>query len=140
MDIYNKILELILLFGGVLAVIILINKYQTKIHKVKVIHAKTKKDIQVGLMFIKKRLPENGGMLFHTGYSTPSFWMKNTYIPLDVIFLNKDMKVIGFSSNNTPFSKKNIRINKPSSYVLEMNGGWGIKNDLKIGDRIEIIQ
>lgn len=136
MNLYKNIAILILI--GLLLVQIIHQK--TKVHKIRVIHARSKQEIKTGLMFVNEKLPKDHGMLFHIDYSIPSFWMKNTHIPLDIIFLTKDMKIIGISSNNAPLSEKRIKFNKPSSYVLEMNGGWSIRNKLKIGDKIEILK
>jgi len=96
------------------------------------------KDAVKGLMYIKKPLWNNNGMLFDMADrpKNHSMWMKNTYIPLDIIFLDENMKIVGFKENNLPHSLKQISINKPSRYVLEMNTGSVKKNNLKIGEKI----
>ena len=94
-------------------------------------------DAVKGLMYVKKPLNRYYGMLFDMGPSKiNSMWMKNTYIPLDVIFLDNNMKIVGYKENNEPHSLKSIAINKPSKYVLEMNGGSVKLNKLNIGDNI----
>ena len=93
-------------------------------------------DAVKGLMFVKEPLHSRYGMLFDMGYKVNSMWMKNTFIPLDVIFLDKNMNIIGFKENNQPHSLKSISINNPSKYVLEMNAGTVKKFNLKIGDKI----
>ena len=80
-------------------------------------------DAVKGLMYVKNPLNSRYGMLFDMGYKVNSMWMKNTFIPLDIIFLDKIMNIIGFKENNQPHSLKSISINKLSKYVLEMNGG-----------------
>ena len=99
------------------------------------------KDSIKGLMFVKKQLYSRQGMLFdmHPQPIIHSMWMKNTYIPLDVIFLDENMKIIGYKENNQPHSLNKIKINKPSRYVLEMNGGSVYKYNLKKGDKIYFI-
>ena len=92
-----------------------------------------------GQMYVKKPLYSRYGMLFDMGYKVNSMWMKNTFIPLDVIFLDKNMNIIGYKENNQPHSLKSISINKPSKYVLEMNGGTVKKFNLKRGDKIYFI-
>lgn len=133
------IIILILNILGFVAFILnfFMEKY-TKIHQVTVEHAKTVNEIKNGLMYRTEKLKKNHGMLFHTGYKISSFWMKNTYISLDVIFLDENFKVIGFIEKNKPLSLKKITINKPSHYVLEMNSGWVIDNNVQIGDFIHI--
>ena len=106
--------------------------------KVSFLHARTKNKIRDGLMYRKKKLKKNQGMLFHTGLKVSSFWMKNTFIPLDVLFLNKKGKIIGYKEKNKPHSLKAISIGKRSFYVLEMNAGWVKKNKVKVGDKIKI--
>ena len=93
-----------------------------------------------GLMYVKEPLHTRYGMLFDMGYKVNSMWMKNTYIPLDVIFLDKNMNIIGYKENNQPHSLKSISINKPSKYVLEMNAGSVKKFNLKRGDKVYFIQ
>lgn len=106
--------------------------------KVSFLHARTKNKIRDGLMYRKKKLKKNQGMLFHTGLKVSIFWMKNTFIPLDVLFLNKKGKIIGYKEKNKPHSLKSISIGKRSFYVLEMNAGWVKKNKVKVGDKIKI--
>ena len=97
-------------------------------------------DALKGLMYVKEPLHTRYGMLFDMGYKVNSMWMKNTYIPLDVIFLDKNMNIIGYKENNQPHSLKSISINKPSKYVLEMNAGSVKKFNLKRGDKLYFIQ
>jgi uncharacterized membrane protein (UPF0127 family)/rubrerythrin len=110
----------------------------SKVFNVSFLHAKGKNQIRDGLMYRKKKLKKNQGMLFHTGLKVSSFWMKNTFIPLDVLFLNKKGKIIGYKEKNKPHSLKAISIGKRSFYVLEMNAGWVKKNKVKVGDKIKI--
>ena len=95
-------------------------------------------DAVKGLMYVKKPLFTYYGMLFDMSNQPKdhSMWMKNTYIPLDIIFLDENMKIVGFKENNQQHSLKQIRINKPSRYVLEMNAGSVKDNNLKINDKI----
>ena len=110
----------------------------SRVFNVSFLHAKTKNQIRDGLMYRKKKLKKNQGMLFHTGLKVSSFWMKNTFIPLDVLFLNKSGKILGYKENNKPHSLKGISIGKKSFYVLVMNGGWVKKNKVKVGHKIKI--
>ena len=113
--------------------------YHTYLPKKHIIHgtiAKTKQQIEKGLMFRKNPLPYKTGLLFQMNYGYHSMWMKNTYIPLDLVFLNKSMKVIGFVEHTKPLSLNSIHINKPSSNVLEMNAGSVNDLNIQIGDTI----
>lgn len=110
-------------------------------HQVIAKFAKTNSQIKKGLMFVKKPLPVNEGMLFFMKRKARhSFWMKNTFIPLDMIFLDEKYRVIGFLQNIKPHDLTLKSIKKPSNYVLEMNAGWVKKNNVKINDIINIKQ
>ena len=111
-----------------------------KKHKIYGKIARNNKELKQGLMFRKKKLQKNEGMLFPMSYKNNSMWMKNTYIPLDVIFLNQNMKVLGFVKNTIPLSQSLISINKYSNNVLEMNAGSVILHNIKIGDKILFIE
>jgi uncharacterized membrane protein (UPF0127 family) len=101
--------------------------------------AESKVELKNGLMHIKNRLPRDHGMLFDFGnIRKHRIWMKNTHIPLDIIFLDMDYNVIGFIKNAKPLSEDLLMINKESRYVLEMNGGWSERINLKKGDHITI--
>jgi hypothetical protein len=100
--------------------------------------ANTPITIKNGLMNITTPLSENQGMLFAMNkLDYHKFWMKNTYIPLDVIFLNSNFKVLGFITNNKPLSLTPISINKKSKYILEINAGGVDKHNIKINDYIK---
>jgi uncharacterized membrane protein (UPF0127 family) len=91
-------------------------------------------------MHRKNRLGYNEGMLFPMGYKYNSMWMKNTYIPLDVIFLDDNMRILGNIENTVPLSLESISIDKKSHNVLEMNSGSVKDFNMKIGDKIIFIE
>lgn len=89
-----------------------------------------------GLMY-RKSLPENAGMLFLMPHEQVQvFWMKNTIIPLDIIFIYSDWKIAGIAENTKPYSEENISIDKPTKYVLEVNAGFCKKHAIQPGDKI----
>ena len=103
--------------------------------------ARTLQESKKGLMFRKTPLKKNEGMLFPTKkHNIHSMWMKNTYIPLDMIYLNTSMRVVGYIEDAEPLSTKSLSIDKPSSYVLEMNGNTVSHMNINIGDTIEFIE
>jgi uncharacterized membrane protein (UPF0127 family) len=84
----------------------------------------------------RKSLGENNGMLFkftHDDYLR--FWMKSTYIPLDIAFLNDDGVILQISEMS-PLSTRMICSSSPCKNALEVNRGWFKKNDIGIGDKI----
>ena len=86
--------------------------------------ASTREQIQRGLMY-RRELGENRGMLFLMREERiHSFWMRNTYIPLDLIFIGKDKTVAGIVANTVPLTDRSNSIDKVSYYVLEVNAGW----------------
>lgn len=94
--------------------------------------AKTSKEKALGLMNIKTLAP-NSGMLFYYGKpDNYQFWMKNTYLSLDIIFMDCQWKIIDIKENTEPLSEKIISANKESCYILELLAGSCKKNHIKI--------
>jgi uncharacterized membrane protein (UPF0127 family) len=86
--------------------------------------ARTPEQITRGLMF-RKKLGAHEGMLFIFEHEkVQSFWMKNTYIPLDMVFINHEMRVVGIVENAEPMTTTSRRVDAPSTYVLEVRGGF----------------
>ncbi len=89
-----------------------------------------------GLMF-RHRLPEGHGMLFDFGVPKPaSMWMKNTYMPLDMIFVRADGTIAAIAENTVPKSLDTISVQEPVKAVLELAGGAASKIGLKVNDRV----
>ena len=100
---------------------------------------KTEKSIQKGLMFVKK-LPQNLGALFcMQDEKIHKFWMKNTYVSLDVIFLDKNFKIVGLVENTTPLDLSFVYVNYPSKYVIEIKSGFIKKNNIHVGNIVKPI-
>jgi len=98
--------------------------------------ADTPEKSEKGLMY-RKHMNENQGMFFIFEEERPlSFWMKNTYIPLDIIFIDSNYQIVSISENCMPLSEQMIPSLKPAQYVLEINAGlsrkFGIKSNQKI--------
>ena len=92
-----------------------------------------------GLMF-RESLKENSGMLFIFKDSKErNFWMKNTLVELDIIFINKNFEIVNIK-NAIPCEKEPCESYEsvlPAKYVLEVNSGFAEKNNLNIGDGLE---
>ena len=110
------------------------------VHKIYGKIAKTPEELQDGLMYRKHKLDKHEGMLFPMEKQINSMWMKNTYIPLDIIFLDEKKRIIGYVIDVEPLSEKSLSIDKPSNYVLEMNGNSVFDLDMKIGDIIYFME
>ena len=103
------------------------------VHKVSVEIMRTPEQLERGLMF-RKYMPEDRGMLFDFKSEAPiMMWMKNTYIPLDMVFIGKDGTITGIAE---PLSESIIPSNGPILSVLEINAGVSAKLGLKKGDKI----
>src|SRR6478735_2107671 len=89
-----------------------------------------------GLMF-RKELPSGQGMLFdfHRDQEV-SFWMKNTLIPLDMIFIRGDGQILRIEENTVPLSTRMIPSRGPVRAVLEVIGGTSRKLGIAPGDRV----
>ena len=89
-----------------------------------------------GLMF-RRFLPQERGMLFDFTTERPlMMWMKNTYLPLDMIFIGRAGKVVGLAENTEPLSEKIIPSGAPAYGVLEVNAGTAARIGLRIGDSV----
>lgn len=89
---------------------------------------------EVGLMY-RRELPSGHGMLFiFPAEKINSFWMKNTPIPLDMIFISRERKIVGIVHETVPFSLDGRSVSVPSQYVLEINGGLSHRYGFKAGD------
>ncbi len=89
-----------------------------------------------GLMF-RRFLPQERGMLFNFAAERPvTMWMKNTYLPLDMVFIGRSGKVVGLAENTDPLSEKVIPSGAPAYAVLEINAGAAARIGLRIGDLV----
>src|SRR5262245_40423271 len=91
---------------------------------------------QKGLMF-RKELPEGTGMLFDFKVDAPvSFWMKNTYVSLDMIFIRGDGRIASIAENTEPLSERMVPSAGPVRGVLEVVAGTARKLGIRPGDRV----
>jgi len=91
----------------------------------------------LGLMF-REGMQEGEGMLFiFPKEEVQSFYMKNTVLPLDIIFVNASKKIVKIHSNTEPFSEKSLPSVKPALYVVEVNAGFTTKFGIKEGSQID---
>jgi uncharacterized membrane protein (UPF0127 family) len=91
-----------------------------------------------GLMY-REKMKQNRGMLFIFPYeSMQSFWMKNTIIPLDIIFVDSNNKIVTIRKNAVPFDTGtgHYTSTKPAQFVIEVNAGYTDSLGIKVGDKI----
>lgn len=98
--------------------------------------AQTDAERTTGLMY-RKSLPEQHGMLFDFKTDQPVYmWMKNTYIPLDMLFIRSNGTIARIAANTTPFSTATISSGEPVRAVVEIAGGEAARLGIKPGDRV----
>ena len=98
--------------------------------------ARSPSEQEIGLMF-RKTMPAHAGMVFPMAPARPaSFWMKNTLIPLDIVFIRADHTISSIAANAAPLSLATIDSTEPVAAVLELNGGEAAKDGLKPGDTV----
>jgi uncharacterized protein len=91
---------------------------------------------EMGLQY-RRELAQDRGMIFlFPSESEQTFWMKNTPIPLDMIFISRGLKIVGIVEQAVPFTLDPRSVGAPSQYVLEINGGLSKRYGFKAGDRV----
>jgi uncharacterized membrane protein (UPF0127 family) len=92
--------------------------------------------MEQGLMF-RRSMPANAGMLFDFKHPTGvTMWMKNTLIPLDMLFLDNSARIIDIHERAVPNSTDIIASRVPARYVIELNGGTVARLGIKPGDQV----
>lgn len=94
---------------------------------------------QLGLMN-RKEMKENQGMLFiFPRQDYQSFWMRNTLISLDMIFVNDKKKIVTIHKNTKILSDQSYPSSEPAKYVVEVLGGFADRYNIQVGDKIDWI-
>ncbi len=105
-------------------------------HRIQAEIAGTERDRQIGLMF-RKSLADDSGMLFiYPKVQEISMWMENTYVPLDMLFLNADGTVHSIARDAEPLSRAAINSDGPVKAVLELKAGTASRLGLIPGNRV----
>ncbi|WP_222984810.1 DUF192 domain-containing protein [Flagellimonas meishanensis] len=93
-------------------------------------------ETQTGLMY-RQSMEQNQAMLFiFPDVAMHSFYMKNTEFPLDIIYVDENLKIASFQKNAKPFDENGLSSQVPVKYVLETNAGLSDKLGLQVGDSI----
>ena len=110
---------------------------QQRAHAVRVEVARTLQEQARGLMF-RTEMGADEGMLFP--YDQPrilSFWMKNTVLSLDLVFIGEDHRIVNIAANATPYSEASIQSTAPATAVLELNGGRAKQLGIVPGSKVD---
>jgi uncharacterized membrane protein (UPF0127 family) len=107
-----------------------------KVVNFKIWQADTPRREEQGMMFIREMDVHTGMLFMFPGNSPVTMWMKNTYIPLDLLFLNARGQIDYIAANATPQSETIIGPPTPEFAVLELKGGACNEFGIKVGDRV----
>jgi hypothetical protein len=88
-------------------------------------------------MYRSQLEPEAGMIFVFEEPSVQRFWMKNTLIPLDMIFIGKDRKIVGVVENAAPETETERMVGAPSQYVLEIGGGLAARLGIRAGESVD---
>jgi uncharacterized membrane protein (UPF0127 family) len=91
---------------------------------------------ELGLQYRRDLAADRGMIFLFPVESVHSFWMKNTPIPLDMIFIAKDRKIVGIVEQAVPFSTESRSVPGASQFVLEINGGLAKRYGIKAGNSV----
>ena len=98
--------------------------------------AKTIEERRIGLMYRKELLNDEGMLFIFPREKIIQLWMKNTYIPLDVIFISENKVIVDIKKNMEKLSETIVKSKVKSRYALEFNAGLINKLDIQIGDKV----
>jgi uncharacterized membrane protein (UPF0127 family) len=106
-----------------------------RVHRFDVWVADTPERQAQGLMFVRDLAPDAGMLFVHDAPREVSMWMKNTYIPLDMLFIDRNGRVVRIAHETTPHSLESITSGAPVTQVLELRGGEAARRGIAVGDR-----
>lgn len=96
-----------------------------------------------GLMFRQQMEPDRGMLFIYPDEAPRAFWMKNTLIPLDILYFDNDLKLVSFNANTPPCTQDpcpNYPSDRPARYVLELVAGTASRLGLRPGDQFKLVQ
>lgn len=104
--------------------------------RVKVEIARTDEERATGLMYRDKIEPGTGMVFLFDAPAVHTFWMKNTYVPLDMIFIGSDMRIAGVVESAEPLTTSPRKVDAPSQFVLEVAGGFCARHGIAKGMKV----
>lgn len=111
-------------------------KSNEEISRINIEVADNEAEKEQGLMY-RDSMAEDNGMLFLMGIEEmQAFWMKNTIISLDILFVDSERRIVSIHENCTPYSLDHIPSGKPALYIVEVNAGYTGKYGIQVGDLI----
>ena len=102
--------------------------------------SRTESERNQGLMY-RQSMRDGEAMLFIFDKAAPrAFWMKNTYISLDIIYIASDFSIVSIAKSTKPLSEQSVRSGVPARYVVEVPGGFVDAYGIGVGDRISFVE
>jgi hypothetical protein len=98
--------------------------------------AESAEEIQYGMMYRKSMDPNTGMLFLMPNEENQSFWMKNTYVSLDIIYINSSNEIVSIQKNAVPLSETSLPSAGPASMVLEVAGGFTDTHGIAAGTKI----
>jgi uncharacterized membrane protein (UPF0127 family) len=105
-------------------------------HRFDVEIARTPEQQRRGLMFREELAPDEGMIFPYNPPTAQGFWMKDTPLSLDIIFVGPDGRIINIAANTTPYSEESVYSQGPASLVLEIPGGRAAELGIEPGDEV----
>jgi len=99
--------------------------------------ARTDDETSRGLMY-RTTMPEDEGMIFAMDRRDHTFWMKNTCLPLDMLFIDQDGTIVGIEENVPTLNEITRSCGCGSTHVLEVNAGWSRRHGVRPGQRVKL--
>jgi uncharacterized membrane protein (UPF0127 family) len=93
---------------------------------------------QLGLMYRTSLAPRSGMLFIFPRRTNQSFWMRNTKIPLDIMYIADDGRIVRIHERTVPFSEQGLPSGEPVRFVLEVPGGFSAEHGVRAGDRVEL--
>lgn len=106
------------------------------LRKIDIQLAQTDEQRADGLMYRKSMTDDQGMLFIFPDMEERAFWMKNTYISLDIVYIADNMEIVSIQKYATPLSEESLPSYKKAKYVLEVNGGFCDKYHIAYGDKI----
>lgn len=91
-----------------------------------------------GLMFVRELAPDAGMLFREESPRVMSMWMKNTYIPLDMLFIDAKGRIVRIAARTKPHSLDTISSREPVTMVLELRGGEAARRGIRVGDHVRV--
>ena len=107
-------------------------------HRVQVEVAHTPESRERGLMWRKALAPGEGMLFIFPEAQVQSFWMRNTLIPLDMLFIDDSLQVVGIVSRAEPLTRTQRTVGRVSRFVLEVPGGWSEAQGIQTGAKVKL--